>query len=46
MIHRLGKRAGALRPELRQGDIELFLTAADGFIRGDQLFLGQLIQGI
>lgn len=46
VVHRAGKRAGALRAELGRGDVELLLAAADGFVGGDQLFAGQLLQGL
>src|SRR5699024_11023145 len=44
VVHRTSKGAGALRAELSHGDVQFFLTAADGFIGADQLFMRQRIQ--
>ena len=46
MVHRAGETAGALRTELRLGDLQFLLAAADGFISGCQFLLSQGFQGL
>ena len=44
LIHRRRKLPRALRPELRNRNVELLLATANGLIRGHELFLRELLQ--
>ena len=46
VVHRLGERAGALGSELGDGQVEFLAAAADGFVGGDELLVGELLEGL